>query len=63
MFKIRFQTIAYRPDLQVTIRNNVDGWERDIPGIYQDDEWQFEVDESHYPNGMKFKFVLERTIG
>ena len=48
MFKIRFQTTVYRPDRQVTIRNNVDGWEHDIPGIYQDDEWQFELEESRY---------------
>lgn len=61
MFTIRFQTIVYRPDLQVTLRNNVDGWEKDIPGIYQDDEWRFELDEDHYPNGMEFKFVLERS--
>src|SRR3712207_3064429 len=61
MFRIRFQTTVYRPDLQVTMRNNEDGWEHDIPGIYQDDEWQFELEESRYPDGMQFKFVLERT--
>lgn len=61
MFTIRFQTTVYRPDLQVTLRNNVDGWENDIAGIYQDDEWRFELDEDRYSNGMEFKFVLERT--
>jgi hypothetical protein len=61
MFKIRFQTIIYRPDLHVTIRNNVDGWEHDIPGTYEDDEWLFILDESHYPDGMELKFVLDRT--
>jgi len=61
MFTIRLQTTIYRPDLQVTIRNNVDGWDQDIAGIYQGDEWRFELSEDDYPDGMEFKFVLERT--
>jgi choline dehydrogenase-like flavoprotein len=61
MFKIRFQTTVYRPDLQVTIRNSIDGWNHDLPGIYQNDEWRFELAEENYPNGMEFKFVLERS--
>lgn len=61
MFTIRFRTTAYRPDLQVTIRNSVDGWDDDVPGIYEDDEWRFELSEARYPNGIEFKFVLERT--
>jgi choline dehydrogenase-like flavoprotein len=61
LFTVRFRTTEYRPDLQITLRNNVDGWERDLPGIYLNDEWQFELPETQYPNGMEFKFVLERT--
>lgn len=61
MFTIRLQTKTYRPDLQVTIRDNVTGWQHDTPGIYQNDEWRFELSENNYPGGMDFKFVLERT--
>lgn len=59
MFTIRFQTTEVRPDLQVTIRNEVDGWDHDIAGHYAADEWRFELDEDRYPVGAKFKFVLE----
>lgn len=61
MFQIRFQTVNYRPDLQVTLRNNVDGWNQDIPGIYENDEWRFTLPEANYAGGMTFKFVLEQT--
>jgi choline dehydrogenase-like flavoprotein len=61
MFQIRFQTISYRPDLQITLRNSVDGWNQDIPGIYENDEWRFDLPEARYGGGMTFKFVLERT--
>jgi choline dehydrogenase-like flavoprotein len=59
MFTIRFQTIQYRPDLSITLRNNIDGWEKDISGIYENDEWRFELPETRYAQGMQFKFVLE----
>ncbi len=61
MFTIRFQTTQVRPDLQVTIRNSVDGWGHDVGGVYSNDEWRFELDEDRYPNGAMFKFVLEGT--
>ncbi len=61
MFTIRFKTVAYRPDMQVTLRSAADGWTHDIPGIYEDDEWRFELPEASYPQGIEFKFVLERT--
>jgi hypothetical protein len=61
MFTIRFKSLNYRPDLQVTLRNNVDGWNLDIPGIYDSDEWRFELPEVKYQQGFNFKFVLERT--
>lgn len=59
MFTIRFRTVAYRPDLQVTLRNNVDGWDEDIPGEYEDDAWRFRLPVARYAGGMAFKFVLE----
>lgn len=61
MFTIRFKTLLYRPDLQVTLRNNVDGWDNDVAGIYANDEWRFDLPEARYAGGMQFKFVLERT--
>ena len=61
MFQIRFQTINYRPDLQITLRNNVDGWDQDISGIYENDEWRFTLPEANYAGGITFKFVLEQT--
>lgn len=61
MFTIRFKTVTYRPDLQITLRNSVDGWDKDLPGIYANDEWRFDLAEARYPNGIEFKFVLERT--
>lgn len=61
MFTIHFKSVNYRPDLEVTLRNNVDGWELDIPGIYDNDEWRFELPEVKYQQGFNFKFVLERT--
>lgn len=59
MFNIRFETSKYRPDLRVTLRTDVAGWETDIPGTYRDDQWVFQADEADYPNGLHFKFVLE----
>jgi hypothetical protein len=61
MFTIRFKTVDYRPDVQITLRNSVDGWEHDIPGIYENDEWRFELAEQRYPGAIEFKLVLERT--
>lgn len=61
MFAIRYQTTLYRPDLMITLRNNIDGWERDLPGIYEHDGWRFELPITRYQPGMHFKFVLEKT--
>jgi choline dehydrogenase-like flavoprotein len=61
MFTIRFATINYRPDTQITLRNNLDNWVEDIPGSYENDEWRFELPEDRFGAGMIFKFVLEKT--
>lgn len=58
MFTIRFQTVRYRPDLTVTIRSSVDGWQ-DVGGVYEDDAWIFRLDSARYAGGVAFKFVLE----
>lgn len=59
MFIIRYQTVRYRPDLAVTIRNNVDGWQEELGGVYENDAWSFRLDSARYVNGVAFKFVLE----
>ncbi len=61
MFTIRFKTKHYRPGLQVTIRRAPTWAAHDEPGIYQDDEWRFELDEDDFPAGIDFKFVLSQT--
>jgi GMC oxidoreductase len=62
MFSIRFRTLAFRPDLQVSLRTGQDGWAKDIPGIYANDEWTFDLEEQRYAGGTEFKFVLEGSI-
>lgn len=59
MFAIRFNTIDFRPDMLVTLRSDINGWNSDIAGRYEDDAWIFELSETDVPNGMNFKFVLE----
>src|SRR5688572_377423 len=61
MFTIRFATTQYRPDAQVTIRSSAQEWKGDIAGLYDADQWIFQLDEGEYPAGIEFKFVLERT--
>jgi choline dehydrogenase-like flavoprotein len=61
MFKVRFATTEFRPDLQITLRAATTGWNRDHAGSYQDDAWEFELDEDEFAQGSEFKFVLERS--
>lgn len=60
MFTIRFDTVDFRPDHLVTLRTDVMGWENDIAGNYIDDAWVFDLPEADFPNGVNFKFVLEK---
>lgn len=61
MFTIRFFTQDYRPDLSVTIRADVfNNWQEDVPGIYNQGAWVFKLPYEPYPNGVQFKFCLER---
>ncbi|MBN2011410.1 GMC family oxidoreductase [candidate division KSB1 bacterium] len=59
MFTIRFKTIRFRPDLQVTIRTSVENWQEDLAGNYEVDEWIFRLSSAQYQQGMFFKFILE----
>lgn len=59
MFTILLRTTTVRPDLQVTLRNEIDGWDVDLPGNYEDDAWVWRLPEGPYAGGMAFKFVLD----
>lgn len=61
MFTITFKTQKYRPGMTVSMHTNVDGWDKDVPGSYDNDEWRFELSTSRYQGGFAFKFVLDRT--
>jgi len=58
-FKILFYTEQFRPNHRVTLRNNIDGWYRDIIGTYAFGAWIFELEKSNYPGELDFKFFLD----
>ncbi len=61
-FDVKFRTQRYRPNHEVTIRNNVDGWWQDIYGAYYNGEWVFSLEKSKYRQGLEMKFVLDGHI-
>ena len=61
-FKVFFNTSLYRPAHLVTIRNAVDGWNRDIFGTYRNGAWMFEFETGRFGGGLDMKFVLDRAI-
>ena len=58
-FRITFRTAAFRPSHRVTLRNAVDGWERDVYGVYRDGEWVFELPRERYPAVLPAKLLLD----
>ena len=58
-FLVKFRTLHFRPNHQITIRNATDGWEQDIYGTYGGDEWVFALEKARYRNGLEMKFVLD----
>lgn len=61
-FRILFRTSAFRPSHRVTVRNAVDGWDRDIFGIYRDGAWVFELPRERYPAQLPMKLLLDGTV-
>jgi choline dehydrogenase-like flavoprotein len=62
MYTIQLVTETYRPDLMITLRGNVfENWQTDIAGLYEQGAWQFNLPYQPYPDGVVFKFVLERA--
>lgn len=60
VYRVRFHTQRYKPGHLVTLRNAVDGWQRDVFGTYQEGAWHFEFDSERYPHAFELKFVLNR---
>lgn len=74
VFTITFNTLQYRPDILITLRTS-NNWDKNIPGLYviafggccnpmnryEGDGWNFELDVRDFPNGIRFKFVLQRS--
>lgn len=60
-FYIKFRTGSLRPNHLITIRNNVDGWDKDVHGAYYHGEWVFGLEKERYPNGLTMKFVLNQS--
>ncbi len=58
-FRIVFRTSALRPGHRVTIRNAVDGWERDVHGVYRNGGWEFELPRERYPAELQLKLLLD----
>jgi len=56
-FTIRLVTEQFAPSRQVVLRWGPT-WNVDRGGIYTDGAWTFELDESEFPEGIEFKFVL-----
>ncbi|MGD1863067.1 MAG: GMC oxidoreductase [Phormidesmis sp.] len=57
-FKILFETGQYAPNHVVTLRNEADGWGKDLYGVYAFGAWIFDLERSSYPENLKFKFFL-----
>ena len=58
-FRLRFFTQECAPNHLVTLRTEVDGWTRDLSGVYTEGAWNFHLDKARYPGGVVFKFVLD----
>lgn len=60
MFTILLHTTASRPSNIVTLRTDLD-WSKEVPGIYQDGAWRFELSTFEYAPAFEFKFQLNRA--
>ena len=45
VFRVFFHTRELRPNHRVTVRDTVDGWERDVHGTYRAGAWVFEFED------------------
>lgn len=61
LFEIRVKTNLYAPNHSLTLRNSMDGWGRDIYGVYCKGKWLFVLLKENYPRGMEYKFFLDKA--
>ena len=60
-YKIEFSTTIWQPNHLVTLRNEVDGWNRDVYGEFVNERWVFYLDIYYYRNEFDAKLVLNRN--
>ncbi len=61
-YQIQFKTNRWKPNNLITLRNDVDGWARDIYGTFRGDSWIFLLDRAYYPDNFQAKLVAERSV-
>ncbi len=59
-YTISLTTATWAPNHLVTLRTDVDGWGRDIFGLYEGGAWRFTLDAATYPPEFKVKFIVDR---
>lgn len=60
VYHVRLTTKLWRPNHLITLRNDADGWGRDLYGTFRNDTWFFELDPATYPDPLQAKFMLDR---
>lgn len=60
MFTIVFTTRTHRPDAQISIRGDIEGWDNDVHLDFDGTAWRVELDEAVYDRPFQFKFVLDQ---
>lgn len=61
-FYVKFQTQNLRPSHLITLRTEIDGWDKDVFGAYYQGEWVFFLERQKYLRSFKMKFVLDRSV-
>ncbi|HEV2292271.1 MAG TPA: GMC family oxidoreductase [Tepidisphaeraceae bacterium] len=61
-FWVHLRTDQWAPNHQVTIRNEQDGWDRDVYGKYRFGAWHFRFEKAVYPQGLRLRFVLNGHV-
>lgn len=61
-YQLRFKTNRWRPNCVITLRNSVDGWGRDLYGVFRDGAWSFELDRAYYPSSLEAKLVCGQSV-
>jgi hypothetical protein len=61
LLEIQLITTTHAPNHIVTVRNEQDGWSKDIFGTYRDGSWRFYLEKEAYRSPIVFTFVLDQT--